>query len=94
MIMSEEGFKIPEVVADRFDLVGSSYEEDTETLFVTSTVGLPVPKTFGPDAAKILQKVADADDDKVFTKKEVKEIGLAIAMAALRHQGFLGMLSP
>tara|TARA_Y100000310_G_C20277431_1_gene620956 strand:- start:56 stop:337 length:282 start_codon:yes stop_codon:yes gene_type:complete len=81
---------IPDAVADHFDLDGASYTDGS--LHIQGTAKVPMNEAIGKDAADILQMIADADEDKVFTKGEAKRIGFKLALAVARHYGLGNLL--
>lgn len=76
---------VPDILADHFELDGVDYSDGH--LHVKNTISVPVKDEIGPDAAAVLDDVAKAAEDKVFTKSEVKRIGMKCALLALKHQG-------
>lgn len=83
--------EIPDAVADHFELDAATYEEGA--LKVQASFGIPMSSVIGPDAAAILQMVAEADDDHVFTKSEVKGILFKLGLAVAKHYGLGKFLS-
>lgn len=80
---------IPAVVADHFEFDGAAYESGL--LRLKTTVSVPIGEAVGKDAAEVLDMVAAADDDRVFTKSEVKAILFKGALLTAKHYG-LGKL--
>lgn len=77
--------EVPNALADHFEINRADYKDGM--LRVQNTISVPVKESIGPDVAGVLDDVAKAADDKIFTKAEVKAIGLKCALLALKHQG-------
>ncbi|HIB67836.1 MAG TPA: hypothetical protein EYO33_22765 [Phycisphaerales bacterium] len=82
--------EIPAAVADHFDLDGATYVDGK--LRIQGTAIIPADEAYGKDAADILQMIADADEDRVFTKAEAKRIGFKLALATAKHYGLGNLL--
>ena len=84
--MSEQNdgnFSIPALVANHLDLIGASYKDGM--LSIKNQVSFPVAEHIGQEAVDLIEQIALADDDRMFSKNEL--IAVAIAAGRLAMKG-------